>query len=60
MKGNMDSLTATCLILISSRNPKSLSLYPTINLAAIFASGTPTALLTNGTVLLALGLASII
>ena len=58
--GNTDSFTATWSILISLVKSKSFNLAPFIIHVATFARGTPIALLTNGTVLLARGFASMI
>ncbi len=58
LKGNTDSLTAQYGGRISLVNPSCLSVLPAITWAASFASGTPMALLTNGTVREARGLTS--
>ena len=56
--GNTASFTVTCVGTISRVKPSSASVLPAMTLAAIFASGTPIALLTNGTVRDARGLTS--
>ena len=58
LKGKTDSLTAQYFGQISSVNPSSFKVFPAITFAANFASGTPIALLTNGTVRDARGLTS--
>jgi hypothetical protein len=50
LNGNTDSLTAQYFGQISSVKPSSRSVLPAMTFAASFASGTPMALLTNGTV----------
>src|SRR5262245_65505131 len=46
--GNTGDFTQYCLTVNSAGSPKSDSFFPIINFAAIFARGTPVALLTNG------------
>ena len=62
LNGSTASFTATCPPSAGGRSRpssrSSASVAPTITRAATFASGTPVALLTNGTVRLARGLAS--
>ena len=50
VNGKTTSLTLTCLGSGCSAAPSSARPWPIITLAAIFAHGTPVALLTNGTV----------
>src|SRR5438874_2994885 len=56
--GNTGDLTQYCLTVNSAGKPNSCSFFPIINWAAIFANGTPVALLTNGTVREARGFTS--
>ena len=56
--GNTDSFTEMWAGTISSVKPSSASFWPAITRAASFASGTPIALLTNGTVREARGFTS--
>ena len=56
--GNTDSFTETCAGSTTSVTPSSASVLPAITLAAIFASGRPVALETNGTVREARGFTS--
>ena len=61
LNGRTASLTATCPSIGGLRKPSSrssASVAPIITRVATFASGTPVAFATNGTVRLALGLAS--
>mmetsp|Transcript_4641 Transcript_4641/g.13944 ORF Transcript_4641/g.13944 Transcript_4641/m.13944 type:complete len:205 (-) Transcript_4641:2425-3039(-) len=57
--GNTASFTETCFVIGSSINPISSRDLPAITNEAYFANGCPIALETNGTVLEALGFASI-
>ena len=50
LNGKTDSLTAQYFGQISFVKPSSVNFLPAITFAASFASGTPMALLTNGTV----------
>src|SRR5688572_9147957 len=56
--GNTGDFTQYCDTFSSAGRLNSFSFRPTINRAAIFASGTPVALLTNGTVREARGFTS--
>ena len=56
--GKTASFTEKCVGTISFVNPSSRRVIPVITLAASFASGTPIALLTNGTVREARGFTS--
>ena len=56
--GNTASLTHQCFGVCSRVKPRSFSLAPVMTLAANFASGTPMALATNGTVREARGFTS--
>ena len=58
LNGKTDSLTEKCCTATSVVTPSSRSFAPAMTLAAIFASGTPMALLTKGTVREARGLTS--
>ena len=58
VKGRTASLQEMCLGTTSCVSPRSCSRMPIITLVAILAKGIPVALLTNGTVLEALGLTS--
>jgi hypothetical protein len=58
MKGNTDSLTATCRRSTSSIDAQRSTLSPSIARVATLASGTPMALETNGTVREARGFTS--
>ena len=58
MNGKTASLTFTCAGTISRVQPCAASERPTMQRAATLASGTPIALLTNGTVRLARGFTS--
>ena len=58
MNGNTASLTLTCAGRTSAMKPCASSERPTMQRAPILASGTPIALLTNGTVRLARGFTS--
>ena len=57
-KGKTASFTEKCFGTISSVKPSSRKVFPAMTLAASFASGTPIALLTNGTVREARGFTS--
>ena len=59
LNGNTTSFTDTCFGGVGSTTPSSASDRPAITFAAIFANGTPCALLTNGTVRDARGFTSI-
>src|SRR6187200_2613269 len=58
LNGNTDSFTATCVGKGASSIPRSSSEFPTITLAATFASGRPVAFATKGTVREARGFTS--